>query len=80
MSEGGTILATFLWTKTYPGFSPITSFAGTLESEQPIHRNLGAWTLTNLEKKSGSLTVHVFAHSLLFFKILRKLVKGSSPS
>lgn len=41
ISEGGTKLATFLWTKSYPGLRPTISLAGTLESEQPIHKYSG---------------------------------------
>ena len=41
-------------TKTSPGASPITWFAGTRLSEQPIHRYSGDCCLTRREKNSGS--------------------------
>lgn len=72
-SDKGAWFAIFLWTKSSPGFRPTTSFAGTLESEQPIHKYSGVWTSLSLLKKSGSFYKLVSDHISLFFMIISKL-------
>src|SRR5690606_23664348 len=42
------------WTNTSPGARSMTWLAGTRESEQPIHRYLGACCLDSRSKKPGS--------------------------
>src|SRR5690554_4786009 len=49
-----TTLAMLRWTKTSPGAMSTIWLAGTRESEQPIHRNLGVWILDRRSKKLGS--------------------------
>src|SRR5690606_9439132 len=49
-----TTLAMLRWTKTSPGAMSMIWLAGTRESEQPIHRNLGVWILDRRSKKLGS--------------------------
>ena len=63
-----TRLATFLWTKSSPGSSPTISLAGTLLSEQPIHRNSGDCCYDSFAKKPGYLISIDSAHFLLFKK------------
>src|SRR5690606_14008542 len=47
-------LAMLRWTNTSPGARPMTWFAGTRESEQPIHRYLGACSSDRRSKNCGS--------------------------
>src|SRR5690606_31841074 len=47
-------LAMLRWTNTSPGERSMTWLAGTRESEQPIHRYLGACCLDNRSKNPGS--------------------------
>src|SRR5690606_2204619 len=49
-----TTLAILRWTKTSPGAMSTIWLAGTRESEQPIHRNLGVCNLDRRSKKLGS--------------------------
>ena len=47
------MLATLRWTNTSPGSSPVIWLAGTRESLQPIHMNLGFCCLVRAVKKPG---------------------------
>src|SRR5690349_2357964 len=47
-------LAMLRWTKTSPGATSTTWLAGTRESEQPIHRYLGACCFDRRSKTPGS--------------------------
>src|SRR5690606_13022831 len=49
-----TTLAMLRWTNTSPGAMSTIWLAGTRESEQPIHRNLGVWIFDRRWKKLGS--------------------------
>src|SRR6187402_2770655 len=49
-----TTLAMLRWTNTSPGERSTTWFAGTRESEQPIHRYFGACCFDRRSKKPGS--------------------------
>src|SRR3546814_17453518 len=46
-------LAMLRWTNTSPGARPMTWLAGTRESEQPIHRYLGACSSDRRSKNCG---------------------------
>src|SRR5690606_5252705 len=59
-----TTLAMLRWTKTSPGIRPVIWLAGTRESEQPIHRYLGAWMRERRSKKVGSSALTFAAQSL----------------
>ena len=59
-----TTLATFLWTKIWPGISPTIWLAGTRLSEQPIQRYSGFCCSASVSKKPGSEAVVAAAHSL----------------
>src|SRR4249919_466067 len=60
-----TTLAMFRCTKTSPGARPMIWFAGTRESEQPIHRNFGACCIDSCLKNSGSSARMRSAQALL---------------
>src|SRR3546814_2495946 len=47
-------LAMLRWTNTSPGARPMTWLAGTRESEQPIHRYLGACSSDRRSQNCGS--------------------------
>jgi len=49
-SPDWTHLAMFLWTNNAPGLEPVTTEAGTLESEQPIHSTYQRHTYTESAK------------------------------
>ncbi len=63
-----TTLAIFLWTNTSPGGRPMIWFAGTRESEQPIHRYSGACWSARREKYSGSAASLRATHASLLAK------------
>src|SRR5690349_19500461 len=60
-----TTLATLRWTKISPGGRSTIWVAGTRESEQPIHRYLGACCCASFSKKSGSWAVMLAAQRRL---------------
>src|SRR5687768_4066231 len=60
-----TTLAMLRWTNTSPGCSPVIWFAGTRESEQPIHRYFGFWICDRRLKKPGSSARMRSAQALL---------------
>src|SRR6478752_9743358 len=71
------MFATLRCTKTSPGFSPVIWFAGTRESEQPIHRYSGFWTSARPGKKSGSSAVMRAAQFRFFsIKCCKSDIKG----
>jgi hypothetical protein len=53
------------WTNTSPGARPVIWFAGTRESEQPIHKYFGACCVDSRLKNSGSSLRTFAAQSLL---------------
>src|SRR5207342_499530 len=72
-----TTLAMFRCTNTSPGARPMIWFAGTRESEQPIHRNFGACCVDSCLKKSGSSARMRSAQALLRSSSSRSSVIGS---
>src|SRR5690606_9152510 len=58
-----TTLAILRCTKTSPGIRPVIWLAGTRESEQPIHRYLGACRPDRRLKNCGSSARTFSAHS-----------------
>src|SRR5690606_3960472 len=58
-------LAMLRWTNTSPGARPMTWLAGTRESEQPIHRYLGACSSDRRSKNCGSSLRTPSAQALL---------------
>src|SRR5690606_20758331 len=63
-------LAMLRWTNTSPGARPITWLAGTRESEQPIHRYLGACSSDRRSKNCGSSWRTPSAHAWLLLRSL----------
>ena len=74
-SVGLMTLAILRVTKISPGDKPVIVSAGTRESEQPIHRILGACDLARLGRKSGFADCSFADHALLFS---RARLKGSA--
>src|SRR5215471_15344232 len=63
-----TTLATLRWTNTSPGAMSMIWFAGTRESEQPIHKYFGACCCDRRSKNCASC-LRTFADQARFFSI-----------